>query len=220
LTKSPITVEKLLALYWLNSENEVASPENTAENLRRFSESRGLEASDLVLEKATEHLNGALSKGDVGQWVVSICFFAHPHTLWNFMLDAVEVAENDDHLGGIAASLAEHMLAYYGSMLPHFEAQARHDSRFKRMLTGVRRHIMSDRVWMRLRALQSGVPDPLSEMIPLENGVDYMADTLKPEYRENDDKGQYVRGADGQWHKPPASENKRAERSKRRRSDG
>jgi len=140
-------------------------------------------------------------KGDVDQWVTFITFFAHPNALWNFMLDAVAAAENDDQLEKIAASLAEHILAHYGSTIPRFEAQALRDSRFKRMLTGVWRHRMSDHVWMRLRAIQSDVHAPLSNMIPLEHGVDYMSDSLSQDDRKHDDKGRYILQADGDWKK-------------------
>lgn len=198
MTEFPITVEELLATYWLDSENHIVAPGRTAETLRRYCEKRGLAASDSILEKAAGHLDG-FGKGDVDQWVVHVCFFAHPHTLWNFMIDALRVAETNGHLQKIAAGLAEHILSSYGSMIPYFEARAREDSRFKRMLTGAWRHRMSDRVWMRLRAIQAEVPEPLSNMIPLENGSDYMSDSLKPGDRETDDKGRFVRDADGKW---------------------
>lgn len=194
----------LLATYWLSSDTQIVSPERTAETLRRFSKDRDLAVSASVLKQAADHLNGALSKGDVDRWVTMICFWSHPHTLWNFMLDTVAAADNDDHLGKIAASLAEHILAHYGSMIPLFEMQAFKDKRFKRMLTGVWRHRMSDRVWARLRQLQADIPNPLPTMTPLKHGVDYMSEALKPEDRENDDKGRYMRAPDGTWIVRPA----------------
>ncbi len=117
------------------------------------------------------------------------------------MLNAVAFAETEDHLGRIACGLAEILLAHYGSLMPLFEERARKDPKFARMLTGVWRHRMSDEVWMRLRALQAAVELPLSQMIPLENGIDYMAEHLKPDDRSTPDKGRYSRDAAGNWIK-------------------
>ncbi len=117
------------------------------------------------------------------------------------MLEAVTAADNDDHLEAVAAGLAEHILAHYGSMIPLFEKQARKDRRFKRMLTGVWRNRMSDDVWLRLRTIQSDVPDPLSNMLPLQHGVEYMSDNLSKEDRQKADKGRFVRDSQGIWRK-------------------
>ena len=106
----------------------------------------GFDVSQEVLQEATCHLTGRLSKGDVNKWIVFICFWGHPHTLWDFMLDAVEMAVDDRDLQVIATELAEHILAHYGSMIGHFESRASSDRNFRRMLTGVWRHRMSDEV--------------------------------------------------------------------------
>jgi hypothetical protein len=121
----------------------------------------------------------------------------HPHYLWNFMLDTVYLAENDGHLEKIASNLAEHILAYYGSMIPHFEKQAANSTKFAKMLTGVWRHKMGDDVWMRLRKIQTSVVNPLGNMISLEYGVEYMAGSLAPSDRDRTDKGRYRRNATG-----------------------
>lgn len=192
-----MTTEKLLVSYWLNSENQTNSPQNSIECLRQFAKEKNYMVSDKAFLEAAHHLDGELTKGDVDQWIVFVCFLGHPHALWNLMLDAVTVADSDKHLGKIAVGLAEHILAHYGSMISHFEKQALRDHRFKRMLTGVWRHRMSDNVWARLRVMQSNIPAPLSTMDPLEYGVEH----LGREDRENADKGPYLRDANGDWQK-------------------
>lgn len=203
MTDATATVGQLLAAYWLQDDPKTLDERKGIECLRQFADGKRLLVSDAVLQQAVHHLNGGLAKGDVGQWIVLICFWGHPHAIWDFMLDALSVAESDEHLGKIATGLAEHILAHYGSMMPYFEEYARADSRFKRMLTGVWRHRMSDDVWMRLRAMQAEVSDPLSTMIPLEHGVEYMAHSLSREDRVNEDKSRcrYRRDAEGNWRK-------------------
>lgn len=186
-------------MYWLRSEELNLQDQNTLEKLRSFVRQRELQVSDQVLEKASDFLHSGFSKGDVEQWIVFICFWWHPHALWNFTIDAMAAAENDDDFGRIAVGLAEHILAHYGSMMPYFEARAAVDPDFKRMLTGVWRHRMSADVWTRLRALQAEVPDPLGNMIPLAKGVEYGADRLKLSDRSTDDKGRYRRDSSGEW---------------------
>jgi hypothetical protein len=158
-----------------------------------------IKLSDAVFQKASLQIDTKLIDGDIEQWVVYVCFRSHPHFLWNFMLDTVALAKNDDHLSEIGVSLAEHILAHYGSMMPDFEEMASTDQKFKRMLTGVRRHRMSDEVWLRLRIMQSEVSDPLAGMIPLENGAEYMSASLTQSDRANADKGLYFRDECGDW---------------------
>ena len=201
LTENSLTVDALMATYWLNTEEQINTSKSNLEHLRQFAEERNLVISEAGLQEAADHLDVELAGRNVNGWVVFISFFGHPHNLWNFMLDAVLAAKNDEHLLKIAAGPAEHILAHYGSMVPYFEEQARRDRKFKRMLTGVWRHRMSDDVWMRLRAIQSDVPDPFSSMIPLDQGIAYMADSLSQADRENDDKGMYRRDAKGEWKK-------------------
>ncbi|NSY38533.1 DUF6869 domain-containing protein [Leisingera sp. ANG59] len=199
MSSKSLTAEELLAVYWLRSEELNLQDQDTLEKLRSFVRQRKLQVTNQVLENACDYLHSGLSKGDVEQWIVFICFWANPNALWNFTIDAMAAAENDDDLGRIAVGLAEHILAHYGSMMPYFEARASVDPDFKRMLTGVWRHRMSDDVWMRLRALQAEVPNPLGNMIPLEKGVEHMAHSLKPDDRANDDKGRYQRDNTGEW---------------------
>lgn len=117
------------------------------------------------------------------------------------MVDTVALAKNDGHLSEIANSLAIHILAHYGSMMPDFEEVASTDQKFKRMLTGVWRHRMSDDVWNRLRIMHSEVSDPLASMIPLENGAEYMSASLTQSDRVNANKGPYFKDEGGDWQR-------------------
>ena len=194
-----ITVEQLLANYWLNSENKINLSEDGISGLRQFVTDSKIPVSDDVLKLAENHLNSDFANGDVDQWVVLICFLGHPHALWNFLIEAVAIADSDEKLDRVAVELVEHILAHYGSMLPFFEKRAVEDPKFKRMLTGAWRHRMSDDVWMRLRSMQSDVPNPLPNMIPIQQGKNHMANALSEEDRNTDDKGPYLRDSNGDW---------------------
>jgi len=199
LSDVSISLGKLLASYWLDTKDFIKKSDSSAPALRQFAERRGFSVSDEDLQKAAVHLDGEMSEGDPNRWVVFICFFGHPHALWNFMMDAMSVASCSNDYHKIATELAEHILAHYGSMIGYFEKIAKADNRFVHMLTGVWRHRMSDDVWMRLRAIQAQDCDPLPMMIPLENGVDYMAHSLSEEDRTSPDKGRYILDAEGNW---------------------
>ena len=198
MIEKSFTVEQCLAVYWLDTKT-TPSTANIQTAIRKSAEDRGFEVEPETIQEVVGHINGAQAGGDVNQWVVFICFRGHPHTLWNFMLDTVALAENDQHLEKIAAELAEHILSHYGSMIDYFEKWSEEDQVFKRMLTGIWRHRMSDEVWMRLRAIQADVSDPLPNMIPIEHGKDYMWESLSNDDRTTSDKGFYVRNKDGEW---------------------
>ncbi|WP_282181464.1 DUF6869 domain-containing protein [Aliiroseovarius marinus] len=190
-----MTAEKLLASYWLREDARPAASQSILDNLTEFARERNYQISTSDLQKAADHLSVPLAAGDVGLWVVQICFWAHPHALWNFMLDAVASAENDSDLIRVANDLGVHILAHYGSMFPHFERQAKQDRMFARMVTGIWRHRMSDDVWKSLRQLQREVPDPLPNMPDLNEQFD----CLRDEDRTKADKGLFVRDQDGNW---------------------
>lgn len=188
-------------MYWLRHDEFTFAEDNAHDKLMHFANCMNLKLSDATFHEAAKQLDLELVKGDIEQWIVYICFTGHPHLLWNLMLDAVALAQSDEHLQKIATSLAEHILAHYGSMVDDFENWASTNERFRRMLTGAWRHRMSDDVWQRLRTLQSGVSNPLGSLVPLENGVEYMADHLSPKDRETADKGRYLRDENGVWQK-------------------
>jgi hypothetical protein len=187
--------DSLLTSFWLNRE-AVLDADATA----RVRDYAATITDDMSVE-AADILNRTLADDDVDLWVVGLCFFGHPDTIWKFIIDAMEVAETDDHLAKIAAGPVEHLLAHYGSLIPLFERMASRDPRFARMLTGAWRHRMSDDVWMRLRRLQATARDPLPTMIPLSKGVEYMAEEMSPEDRITPDKGLFRLGPDNKWHK-------------------
>ncbi len=201
LPKKSLTPEQLLAAYWLDGRLQSNSKHSLRDRLISFTKEHKFKVADAAIAKAEEHLQNNFANEDIEQWVVVISFMGHPHAIWNFMLDAVALAKSEDHLERIACGLAETLLAHYGSLMSLFEERARKDPKFARMLTGVWRHRMCDDVWMRLRALQATIPLPLRPMIPLENGIDYMSEHLKPEDRNTPDKGMYSLDAKGNWVK-------------------
>jgi|GEM_PF-3919721 len=171
------------------------------ERLTSFVKERQFKMSDADIAKAAEHLQNEFVNEDIEQWVVCISFMEHPHTIWNFMLNAVAFAKTDDHLGRIACGLAETLLAHYGSLMPLFEDRARKDPKFSCMLTGVWRNGICDDVWMRLRVLQAEVALPLPRMVPLDRSVDDTAQHLTRKDRDTPDKGLYSLNAKGHWMK-------------------
>jgi hypothetical protein len=93
--------------------------------------------------------------------------FARPEDQWTFIRTAMARAETDDELGAIAAGPVEHLLSYHGpAYIGRVEEWAAGDARVARMLTGVWRHLMSDEVWARLRAIQLAVADKLPAFRP------------------------------------------------------
>jgi len=201
MTSTKSIAEQLLACYWLTNENEYEG--TPLQQLERFIFESPYTLPLETIREAAKHLDGNPLVSDIDSWVTFVCFLGHPGGSWNFMLNAMEFAVNDAHLEKVATWLAEHLLAHYGSLLPDFEQRAADHPQFKRMLTGVWRHRMSDNVWMRLRELQAEVSNPLSTMIPLDRGLDYMADSLSPEDRKDADKGKYFLDERGSWELRP-----------------
>ena len=187
-------------MYWLSDRDNEPSSSDTLHRLTHFAKRTCTQVSEEELEVAADHLNVRWVDGDVSRWVALACFWHDPHFLWNFMLDAIEAAVDDDDLSKIASELAEHILAHYGTMMPYFEHQAARDDKFARMLTGVWRHRMCDDVWIRLRAMQARVQAPLLSMIPIENGVEYRAGHMSADDRATPDKGRYRRDTNGEWY--------------------
>ncbi len=198
MINSKISHEQLLAIYWLNNDTFHGAFSGFRNRLRAFIASLGLDVPESDFEEVATKLEGRFVNGDPDGWVTLQCFYGHPHTVWNFIIDAVAVAENEDQLARIAAGPAEHLLAYYGSLIPLFEKQAKQDQKFARMLTGVWRHKMCDEVWNRLRKIQTGqqgLDGKPFRVLP----EDWMSDTLSEEDRTTRDKGGFQRTAEGQW---------------------
>ena len=87
-----------------------------------------------------------------------------PEEAWSVLLELIHAAPEDDRvLGFLAAGPLEEWLGRYGDrVIDWVERQAAEDHRFRRVLTGVWRHGMSEAVWERIRAIQTSVPDPLT----------------------------------------------------------
>jgi hypothetical protein len=110
-------------------------------------------------------LSGAPSSpgSDIGVRVVMMNSTASPEKQWTFILAAMALASSDDELGHIAAGPLEHLLAYHGQdYIERVEERSAHDPKFARTVTGVWKHLMTDDIWARVRAIQAGVSDRLS----------------------------------------------------------
>ncbi len=199
LTSSKISPDQLLAKYWLNIEAFQSDAEYGPERLKDFVRYYDLDVTDDATEQVELRLDRRFVDGNPDSCEVTLCFFGHPHTIWNFIIDAILAAETEDHLSKIAAGPAGHLLAYYGSMIPYFEKQAKFDKKFARMLTGVRRLKMSDDVWRRLRKIQLAQPADLNGGTVRDLGEDWQSDMLSDEDRRIDDKGRWRRRANGRW---------------------
>ena len=96
------------------------------------------------------------------QTVVLMNFTASADAQWQFILASVAKAESDDELGHIAAGPLEHLLGRHGSeFIERVEQQATQDVKFARAMTGMRKYLMSDEVWLRVEAVRKSVPNPL-----------------------------------------------------------
>jgi hypothetical protein len=74
-------------------------------------------------------------------------------------------------LQSIAAGPLEGFLGRFDdAVIERVEAEAARDRKFRRVLSGVWKHGMTDSVWDRVRAIQAIVPDPLPEMRPFGDG--------------------------------------------------
>lgn len=103
--------------------------------------------------------------------VTSISFMADADDQWPFILELIAAAPDDpDVLQHIAAGPLEGFLGRFdGEAIDRVEPEAARDPKFRRVLSGVWKHGMSDPVWARVRAIQKTVPDPLPEMRPFDD---------------------------------------------------
>ncbi len=106
-------------------------------------------------------LGGSKSPDDIALRVVEMNFFASAETQWRFLVAAVAAAQNDDHLGHLAAGPLEHLLGHHGHYIEFVEAQSAADPRFARMTTGAWQNQMADDVWKRLQRIRDDIADPL-----------------------------------------------------------
>ena len=106
-----------------------------------------------------------------GTTMAGVSFYANDFQLWSLILELIERAPNDDKaLQDIAAGSLEGFLGRFDDkMIDRVEQEAFRDEKFRRVLSGVWKHGMSDTTWNRIRAIQETVSNPLPEMIAFEN---------------------------------------------------
>ncbi len=100
--------------------------------------------------------------------ITGLTFAADADEQWGVILDLIARApDEEDVLQTLAAGPLEGFLGRFdGEVIDRVEAEAARDPKFRRVLSGVWKHGMSDPVWGRIRAIQATVPDPLPEMRP------------------------------------------------------
>lgn len=118
---------------------------------------------------------------EVSDGVTYMKFLARPEHLWRFIEFATIYADNDYQLGHIAAGLVERLLGAYGKEYIDLIAERVHTQpKFGKIITGVRRHTMSDGTWDRVKSLQSNYASTL----PTDEQRNQIA-CLHIEYRNN-----------------------------------
>jgi len=114
------------------------------------------------------------SGNDLYEWagttMAGASFYGQIYPLWSLILRLVEKSPcNDTILQAIAAGPLESFLGRFdGEVIDMVEREATRDEKFRRVLTGVWKHGMSDSTWHRVRAIQRAVTAPLPEMIPID----------------------------------------------------
>ncbi|AMV40636.1 tetratricopeptide repeat protein [Planctomyces sp. SH-PL62] len=103
--------------------------------------------------------------------VTMLSFMADADEQWGFLLELIAAAPDDAQvLQAIAAGPLEGFLGRFdGEVVDRVVTEAARDPKFRRVLSGVWKHGMSDPVWDRIRAVQKTVPDPLPEMRPFDD---------------------------------------------------
>jgi hypothetical protein len=100
--------------------------------------------------------------GEGARAVTAMTFFSPPDLQWDMILEAIRQARDDKDLGHIAAGPIEGLLGWHGeAYIGLVEEQATIDDKFARAMTGVWRYMMTDRVWERVKAIQSPVKNPM-----------------------------------------------------------
>jgi hypothetical protein len=105
-----------------------------------------------------------------GVTMAGASFYGQLYPLWSLILQLVEESPcNDSILQAIAAGPLESFLGKFDSeAIEMVEREATQDEKFRRVVTGVWKHRMSDSTWNRVREIQRTVATPLPEMIPIE----------------------------------------------------
>ena len=103
-----------------------------------------------------------------GTTMAGVTFYASQYQQWSLILELIERAPADETiLQDIAAGSLEGYLGRFDDqVIDMVEREARQDLKFRRVLSGVWKHGMSQDTWDRVRAIQQTVQMPLPEMIP------------------------------------------------------
>ncbi len=118
------------------------------------------------LASAAEERDEDDPTGAVGA-IVGMSFMADLDEQWDVIRELIAESPDDDRvLQVIAAGPLEDFLGRFNEAIDRVEDEAGRNPRFRRVLSGVWKHRMSDPVWGRVRAIQATVPDPLPEMRP------------------------------------------------------
>jgi len=89
-----------------------------------------------------------------GEALVLLTFLAPPDEQWTFILELIAAAQDDDDiLSHIAAGPIEGLLGRHGpAVIDRVEDLAERSAKFRRILRGVRQHMMPDEIWARICA--------------------------------------------------------------------
>ena len=94
----------------------------------------------------------------VGAIVTDMSFFASAEIQWQFLKISVNLAENDEEFGYVAAFSFEQLMSEYGELyIDEVERLSSENERFLSVVQHSYRHLMSGKVWKRIQAVQ-GVP--------------------------------------------------------------
>jgi Tetratricopeptide repeat len=109
--------------------------------------------------------------GAVGA-ITGLTFTASLEEQWGMILELITEAPDDQWvLQSIAAGPLEGFLGQFDeAVIDRVEDEAASNPKFRRVLSGIWKHAMTDSVWLRVRTIQATVNDPLPEMRPFAAG--------------------------------------------------
>ena len=119
---------KLLAIFWL--WNGPA----TKPNLKDFVKQQKIIISQRTVKDATRYLRYWPAGVTADGWTAVFSMWGDPEAIWQYLLEAVSVAESDRHLAKISSGLANPLIKRHPSLKPLFDAQVLADPTFNRML--------------------------------------------------------------------------------------
>ena len=102
--------------------------------------------------------------------MTGVTFYTDHFQQWDLILELVERAPNDDQvLQDIAAGPIEGFLGRFDNqVIERVEREAAINDKFRRVLSGVWKHGMSDATWNRVRTIQKTANNPLPEAVSFE----------------------------------------------------